>query len=131
MTLVSPEYSVEIAGQKFVLSGGISALKAIQHAMEHEIHAFIIQRVPRLSFEDSAQLLTIGIKEAGGTPPTSAVIEQAIVDDIGIEDVRTLIFKWLTIATSRKPDREKKARELEELFAVSRRSPGRTTNPSA
>ncbi len=104
--LLSPDRTVTLGGTTYTLDGSFRTLKAIQHHFGKEILAFAGDAMAlRLRFDELAALLHIGITGGGTEPPALEAIEQAVVEDIGINDAAFLAIEWLTAAVSPKKDR--------------------------
>lgn len=110
--LVGPEYRLTFCGKEHVLDGGLKTLKAIQHEFKKDV-LDVLAELRDMSFEQHAKLIHIGITSDA---PSLDVIEQAIIDEIGIVDVRWHLQAWLVISTTPKRDREKKTKEVTELL---------------
>lgn len=110
--LVSPEYTLEIGGKPYTLDGSIGTLKAIQHHFKKDI-LDVLTELAGMRFDEHAEIIRLGIGQAA---PPLEVIEQSIVDDIGITETRWHLQAWLVMAVTPKRDREKKAKEVAELL---------------
>jgi hypothetical protein len=129
--LVSPDRRVTVAGKEYTLDGSFRTLKAIQHGFGKEIIG-LWGTITAMAFDDLARLIALGIEGSGGKAPAPEVIEQEIVEEIGIDDTRALLVEWLLIAMSPKRDREKKARLMAEVRERSNKaSRGPSTRSSA
>lgn len=113
--LVSPEWPIEIEGKRYTLDCSFRTLKAIQHAFEKDI-LDVLTDVSSMRFDQHARLVEIGINGSGEKSPSIDVIEQAIVDEIGIGYIRHVLNAWLIISVSPKKDRPKKAKQVTELL---------------
>jgi hypothetical protein len=126
--LVTPDSSITVGGQTYTLDGSFKTLKDIQHATDQEIIIFTRQ-LARARFDVMAKVIEIGIRNAKQTPPPIAAIEQAIVEDLGIEQTRIALYQWLAIAATAKAERKKKADEIAGILAeTSQDSLGKTTS---
>lgn len=105
--LLSPDRSVEITGTTYKLSGSLPTLRSIQEHFKRDILNVLADSLQlKLWFTDLAVILRFGIECGGQTPPSLDVIEQAIVDDIGINQAGYIVMEWLAAATSPKKERE-------------------------
>lgn len=104
---MTPDRKITIGGQEYTLDGSFRTLKVIQSAFDKDILLVLTDALQfRLRFDDLARLFRIGIEGSGGTPPEIDAIEQAVVEDIGINAAAELAMEWLMAATSPKKERE-------------------------
>ncbi len=104
--LLSPDRPVTIGGKTYTLDGSFRTLKAVQHHFGKDILALAGEAMAlRLRFDELAALFHLAITGSGVEPPALEVIEQAVVEDIGINDAAFLAIEWLTAAVSPKKDR--------------------------
>lgn len=106
--LLSPDRTLVIDGTSYTLHGSFRTLKAIQHHFGKEILALSGEAIRfQLRFDEMAAMFRIGIQagDAKAEAPALEAIEQAIVEDIGINDAAYLAIEWLTAAVSPKKDR--------------------------
>ena len=135
--LVSPEMQLEIGDKVYTLSPTVECLKKIQHALKMDIIDAIdavggVSGRFRISFTDYARMIHIAIDDCGDKPPAIEVIEQWIVDDIGITAIRNIMQGWLLIVTTPKRDREAMQKTVgESLKALGLDSIGEVTRKSA
>lgn len=118
--LSSPDRRVTIGGKEYTLDGSFRTLKAIQHACgDRDILAVLVDAIQfKLRFEQLADLIRVGVEGGGETPPDIAVIEQAVVEDIGIGDAQALVMEWLMAATSPRKEREGNVKGLRDALAA-------------
>ncbi len=114
--LVTPEWTVEFGGKKHILDCSFRTLKAIQHEFKKDI-LDVLTDISAMRFDEHAKMIELGINGTGQVAPSLEEIEQGIIDDIGISEVRWELQAWLVMAVTPKRDREKKAKEVAELLA--------------
>ena len=113
--LVSPEMKMEIGGKAYTLSPTTECLKKIQQHFKKDILAVMLE-MPQMSFDAQAKIIEIAIEDFGDVPPALSVIEQWIVDEIGITAIRNIMQGWLVIVTSPKKEREEQIKTVGEFL---------------
>lgn len=111
--LITPETVFNIAGKDYTLSPAMECLKKIQHHFKKDI-LVVMQDMPETKFDDCAKVIEIAIADYGTTPPKLEVIEQWIVEEVGIPSIRNLLLAWLLLITTPKRDRGEMQEKLGE-----------------
>lgn len=102
--LISPERPITLEGKKHTLHGSVHVLKEIQQEFDKDIYDIAAGGTFQMRFDELAKLFRIGI---GEDAPTTEVVEQEIVEEMGIGEAMFLAHEWLTLAVSPKREREK------------------------
>lgn len=113
--LISPELTLNIAGKDYTLSPSVECLKKIQHYFKKDIIE-VMEDMPKVSFEHHAKMIEIAIDDFGTKPPELFVIEQWIVDEVGITGIRNILEGWLLIVTQPKREREAMQKTVGKLI---------------
>lgn len=103
--LISPELTLKIWDKEYTLSPSFECLKKIQHYFKEDIIK-VMELMPKTSFEHQAKMIEIAIDDYGTTPPKIEKIEEWIVDEVGIVNIRNIMEAWLLVITSPKKERE-------------------------
>lgn len=119
--LVIPELKLSIAGKEYPLSPAIECLKKIQHHFKKDIIE-VMRECPKLKFDDHAKIIEISIEDTGINPPDIKVIEQWIVEDVGISSIRNVMQGWLAIIVSPKVEREAVTKTVVKTIALIERA---------
>lgn len=137
--LVSPDFELEIAGQKYLLDGSFGTLKAIQQAFNRDIVPFQASLLD-LRNDELVKLLALLTHFAGPTakPLDETTIGTWLLDEVGIVKskadivLRVQLMAFLRIAMTPKQERQKKRTQMREwIDQMQAASPGESTDASA
>ena len=115
--LVSPEMQLEIGGKAYTLSPTTACLKKIQQEFKKDILAVMLE-MPRMTFDEQAKIIAIAIEDFGDVPPALSVIEEWIVDEVGLTAIRNILQGWLLVITSPKKEREAQMKTVGERLGA-------------
>ncbi len=75
-----------------------------------------MEEMPKISFQHHAKMIEIAIDDYGTKPPELSVIENWIVDDVGIAGIRPILEGWLLVVTQPKREREAMQEKVGKLI---------------